>query len=398
LATIRLNTAAVRAKLPRNKYHFDTLAPGIALAYRRGPKAGKDGVWAVRFPAAAGGGSRYTLSNIALADDLTEADSVRWLTYREAVEAALAKARKEETAADAPLTVREACRVYIERRTARGTGRPKEVATALRKYLGRLADERVACLDHGTLQAWAHKAPRHATTAVRAALNLTPVNVRPSSVVLSALREHRAQTSRGLVEAVMGDREVSAAISKARRHDPQFGLFVAVLGATGCRPSQVARCRVGDLLVKDHVMVVPPSKKGKDANKAKPSSRMPLDPGLVRELQAWAAGRPADALLFHLPRHVRGGGLDWHVDGERGWLKRDWGDTARAAGIGRRLYDLRHAAIVRMLLAGVPIRLVAAKLDTSSKIIETVYSRWIEDPNDALVRAALTPKRLTVVA
>ena len=63
----------------------------------------------------------------------------------------------------------------------------------------------------------------------------------------------------------------------------------------------------------------------------------------------------------------------------------------------RRLYDLRHAAIVRMILAGVPLRLIAAKLDTSSAIIERVYSRWIGDADD-LVRRALAPKRLAVVA
>jgi integrase len=252
--------------------------------------------------------------------------------------------------------------------------------------------------DHGTLQAWAHKAPRGVTSTLRAALNATPIKVRPSSATLSALKEHRAQQTRGLVEAVMDDRDVSTAIAKARRHDHQFGLFVAVLGATGCRPSQVARCRVGDLLAKDDVLVVPPSKKGKNPAKPKPAQRLPLAPPLVRELQAWAAGKPADALLFTLPRYVHGDGLVWHVDGERPWDKNDWGRAAIEARVGRRLYDLRHAAIVRMLLAGVPIKLVAAKLDTGVAVIERVYAKWITDPNDAILRNALTPKRFTAVS
>ena len=195
----------------------------------------------------------------------------------------------------------------------------------------------------------------------------------------------------------MDGREVNATIAKARRHDHQFGLFVAVLGATGCRPSQVARCRVADLLAAENVLVVPPSKKGKNPLKPKPSQRLPLDVALTRELATWCAGKAAGALLFTLPRYVHGVGLAWIVDGERPF-ENDWSRAAIEASLGRRLYDLRHAAIVRMLLANVPIRLVASKLDTGVAIIERTYSKWITDPGDAFLRSALTPKRLTAVA
>lgn len=391
-----LKTPSSRARLPRERYHFDAIAPGVALAYRRGPKAGRDGVWAVRFPATPGSTSRYQLVNIGLADDETKADGDRWLTYREAAELALTKARNEEKIADRPMTVGEACRAYIERRRQRGTGRVGEAETTLRKYLGPLADERVAGLSHDALQAWAHKTPHHATALLRAALNKAPVKVRPSSVTTSALNEHRAIQRRGLVDAVMSDAEVSATVAKARRHDPAFGLLVAVLASTGCRPSQVTRCRVGDLLPREAVLIVPPSAKGKPG-KPKPTQRLPLDPALCRELQKLAGRRPNGALLFTLPRMVRGDGLGWKADGERAWRKDDWGRAAIAAGVGRRLYDCRHAAIVRMLLAGVPIRLIAAKLDTSVKQIESTYSRWIGDAGDDLMRAALAP-RLAVVS
>jgi integrase len=253
----------------------------------------------------------------------------------------------------------------------------------------------VASLDHGALQAWVHGVPRHAASSLRAALNSTPVAIRPSSVTLSALREHLPVKPAGLIEAVMGDGEVAAVIASARRHDHQFGLLVAVLAATGCRPSQVVRCRKADLLAKDAILVVPPSAKGM-AGKAKPTSRMPLDPALVRELVQWTQRKPGKALLFTLPRYVREG-FGWRDAGDRGWDRRDWADAARAAGIDRRLYDLRHAAIVRMILAGLPVRLIAAKLDTSTAIIERHYSRYIGDQGDELVRAAMTRQRLTVV-
>ena len=50
------------------------------------------------------------------------------------------------------------------------------------------------------------------------------------------------------------------------------------------------------------------------------------------------------------------------------------------------MYALRHSSIVRQLLAGVPVRIVAAGHDTSVAMIERNYSRYITDHADALVR------------
>jgi hypothetical protein len=155
------------------------------------------------------------------------------------------------------------------------------------------------------------------------------------------------------------------------------------------------------LVVADGVLNVPPSAKGKDPLKPKPYQRLPLDPALTKELAAMVRGRPNDAPLFEVTAYVfKGRRHGWHAAGTRPLNKVDWYKAWTAAGLkGKwRLYDLRHAAIVRMLLAGVPIKLIAAKLDTGVGEIERTYARWITDPNDAFLRAALTPKRLTVVA
>jgi hypothetical protein len=53
------------------------------------------------------------------------------------------------------------------------------------------------------------------------------------------------------------------------------------------------------------------------------------------------------------------------------------------------MYALRHSNIVRQLLAGVPVRVVAVNHDTSVAMLERTYSRHIGDHADALVRAAL---------
>src|SRR6185437_2926823 len=53
------------------------------------------------------------------------------------------------------------------------------------------------------------------------------------------------------------------------------------------------------------------------------------------------------------------------------------------------IYAFRHTSIVRQLLAGVPIRVVAVNHDTSVQMIEKNYSDFIADHSDALSRKAL---------
>ena len=53
------------------------------------------------------------------------------------------------------------------------------------------------------------------------------------------------------------------------------------------------------------------------------------------------------------------------------------------------IYALRHSNIVRQILAGVPIRVVAVNHDTSTAMIERTYSRFIGDHADAIARTAL---------
>ena len=53
------------------------------------------------------------------------------------------------------------------------------------------------------------------------------------------------------------------------------------------------------------------------------------------------------------------------------------------------IYSLRHSSIVRMILANVPIRVVADHHDTSVAQIEKNYSALIGEHTDAIVRGAL---------
>jgi hypothetical protein len=61
----------------------------------------------------------------------------------------------------------------------------------------------------------------------------------------------------------------------------------------------------------------------------------------------------------------------------------------RAASAFKAALNLRHSSVVRQLIAGVPIRVVAVNHDTSIAMLEKTYSRYIGDHSDVLVRRAL---------
>ena len=52
-------------------------------------------------------------------------------------------------------------------------------------------------------------------------------------------------------------------------------------------------------------------------------------------------------------------------------------------------YSLRHSSIVRQILAGTPLRVIADAHDTSTKEIERTYSAFISGHSDAVLRKGL---------
>jgi hypothetical protein len=96
-----------------------------------------------------------------------------------------------------------------------------------------------------------------------------------------------------------------------------------------------------------------------------------------------AADRPATAPLLTKPS-----GEPWKKSDHSRLFAR----ATKAAGQDPEqvtMYALRHSSIVRQILAGVPIRVVAVNHDTSIAMLERTYSRYIGDHADALARAAL---------
>jgi integrase len=183
----------------------------------------------------------------------------------------------------------------------------------------------------------------------------------------------------------------------AEAADPDLALFLRALDVTGARTSQLARCTVADLDATVGLLHVPRSGKGKPGVIKGAGTGFPIPAELAARIAA--AADAETGLLFTRPlRRQRPGGVGvWEVVGRTGWNKdaywRPFAAIAKSAEMppGTSVYALRHSRIAALLLAGVPVRMVAAMLDTSSAMIERHYSRWIaaHDPAVALVRAAL---------
>jgi integrase len=169
-----------------------------------------------------------------------------------------------------------------------------------------------------------------------------------------------------------------------------LGLLTDMLAVTGARPSQAVRLRVEDL--HDHPvrpkLMMPKSAKGGDRNRsAKKIERysVPITVQLAARLREAARARPD-----HAPLLLQGDGSPW-PDNPGAFYHREVKKIVADTGAdpNATMYALRHSSIARMLLQNVPIRLVASLHDTSVRMIERTYSKYITEHSDDISRKAL---------
>jgi hypothetical protein len=383
-----LQTPGGRARLkPRGRPYATRLIPGVWLGYRAAVSG--TGAWVVI--AADGKGGRWQ-KVIAHADDRQASDGTAVLTYEQAANKARALARGDaNAAADRPATISEALASYEADLT--GRGRNPYNAQLVRFHLpAHLVEQPLSQVTSNQLRAWRdalikadmlpatlNRVLKPAKAAFNLAAKLDPrvaANAQTWKVGLEALRNTvRAR------EAALTDAQVQAVVAAAYDVSAAFGLYVQVHAEVGARSSQLARLVVGDL-DRDRLMV-PASHKGRGERKAD-RTPVPLTPSLQAGLKAAAAGRPASASLL-----LRADGEAWQprIADHRLLFER----AARAASLppGTTIYALRHSSIVRALLRGLPIKVVADWHDTSTGQIEAHYGRFLRHHYDELVRAAL---------
>jgi integrase len=381
----RLETRTARLKLPprRKPHDYTTLAPGIALGYRRNQRAG---VWVVRV--ADGHGGAWT-KNVALADDYEDADGEHVLTFWQAQDRARKLARGTDADSGRPATVAEALDDYERdlkardgalfnaryvRRLLPPTLRAKPVALLIPRELRRWRDD--------LLPSRRPSSVNRIGKAFKAALNLAAshdariTNAAAWRLGLAGLPDAHTARHVGLPES-----DVRAIVTAAHAVDPTLGLLVETAATTGARPVQLARLEIGDLQDDraDPRLMMPSARKGKGRKRVE-RRPVPIPLSLAEKLRQAAGQRPAGAPLL-----TKSDGTGWrHADHARPFAL-----AAAQVGLAVTLYALRHSSIIRALLAGVPTRVVAALHDTSVLMLERSYSPYILDHSDAIARRAL---------
>jgi len=134
---------------------------------------------------------------------------------------------------------------------------------------------------------------------------------------------------------------------------------------------------------------MPKSAKGGGRNRSQKRHErysVPITPALAAKLKAATAGRADDAPLL-----LQSDGSAWGDNpGQR--YHRQVDKIVTAIGLHPAevtVYALRHSSIVRMLLANVPVRLVASLHNASVAMIEKHYSKFIAEHGDDIWRRAL---------
>jgi integrase len=192
---------------------------------------------------------------------------------------------------------------------------------------------------------------------------------------------------------ILNEHDVRTVIGAAYRDSAEFGLLVELAAVTGARPSQLLKLQGEDVQAdfkdpktknRQPRLMMPVSRKG--SGKKKITHRpVPIPESLAERL----TGREGTLLL-------RPDGAGWTKNN----LRHRFEDVIEGVKLSQpkvTIYALRHTSIVRQLLAGVPIRVVAVLHDTSVQMIEQNYSEHIADHADDLARPTLLETMAEVI-
>jgi integrase len=382
----KLTSKTARARLAvRPKPVFVAIGPKIALGYRKNRNG--PGTWVVRglFDKGARGSivaRAHWTEAFGKADDHDPADGAEILDYESAIDRAKAIARART--GGGVVTLEMAIAEY--ECALKGRGGNVENAGRLRPLLPEsILKKPIAKITTTDLRGWRDglvavrgikpSSANRNFKSLRAALNQAARDRGASDAAwrnIARLPENEPQPNR-----ILSDTDVRRIVAAARKRDPAFGLLIELLAVTGTRLSQLERLEVIDF--QDGTaprLMMPSSRKGRGRRITR--SPVPVTRKIAARLRRAAAGRqPNDPLIPNAGAGAR--------DFRRGFTA-----IVDELGLdGVTAYALRHTAIVRMLKAGVPVRITAAVHDSSAAIIESVYSRHIATDSDAILRRAL---------
>ena len=402
-----LETRAARERLAsRGKPYFRSIEQGCHVGYRKGKKA-KAGKWVVRVLL---GYDKYRVETIGDADDMTDADGVRVLNWRQAQDKAREQCTEEAHKAAGiksagPYTVAEAIADYMEDYSSRG----KSVADTQWRIdafiLPKFGNKEIAELDTRTIRGW-HRALAKQPARLRSAKG-QPVRYREATGDPDETRRRKSSANRvltilkaalnhaweeGRVESDDAWRRVkpfpkvdTARVRYLSRDECirlvngcDEGFKDLVQGAlhTGARYGELAAFQVVDYNPDTGKLYVRESKSGKGRYIV-----------LTDEGQAFfesiTAGRPADRRIF-----LHGDDKPWG----KAHQHRPLSAACERAGIApaANFHSLRHTYSSHSVMAGVPLQVLAENLGhTDTRMVEKHYGHMAPSYVDDAIRSAV---------
>jgi integrase len=365
----RLDSPAARAKLkPSGKPYWRAIDTGLHLGYRKGLNGGR---WVLRRYL---GDGNYSVETIAGADDHSPADGITVLDFFQAQR----RVREFATRARTPepvsaFTVIAAMDAYFERLEHEGSRSLSDARGRSRVHiLPQLGTIPVSDLTRDMLFRWltglagrpddgdATRARRASANRVlnilRAALNQAFRDGKVASdVPWRTVRPFRAVNAPRL--RYFTTDEIKRLVNAAQG---SFRSLVLVALHTGCRYGELCRMRAGDFSPDSGTVFVGQSKSGK-------ARHVVLTDDGRRFFAALTAGRASDSLLL-----ARASGQPWGTSNQVLLMRQ----ACKAANItGGGFHILRHTSASHMVMAGIPLNVVAANLGhADSRMTEKHYA------------------------
>jgi integrase len=387
----KLDSRTARLKLPaKGKPFFRSLDPGLHLGYRRLP-GDRPGRWVARFYA---GGQTYEVQTFATADDLSNANGVDVLDFKQAQEEVRRRrdVRVRGAAGVGPFTVADAVTAYLKALEAEGKKTADTLARANAMILPALGDAAVAELTAEQLRTWLMKLastpPRMRTPEGasqrhhKASDELEAVRRRRSTAnrvlaILRAALSHSWRHGKTPSDAAWRRIRPFSNVSSARvrylslaecsrlinASDPDFrNLLVAAL-QTGARYGEITRLEVADFNPDVSTLAIRQSKSGKSRHVVLTSEGSDFFAHLC-------AGRAGSEILLR-----KGSGQAWGRSHQADPMRA----ACRRAGITPpvNFHQLRHTWASLAIMNGVPLLIVARNLGhRDGRMCERHYSHF----------------------
>lgn len=405
----KIDTRSARAKLAeRREPYWVVISKGCALGYRKGAKGGN---WIARYRDDSG---KQHYQTLGAADDAMDVDGGDLcLNYAQAQRKAdewfkLAARGFEEAVPQAgPYTVKDALDDYVKAYKRKGGKAANRTETAINNsILPSLGDVVVVKLTRRRIEDWheglANAAPRLRTKAgrdqnYRKVDESDPETIRRRrstanrvmTILKAALNHAHANGKVASDDAwrpVKAFREVDAARVRYLNDDearrvvngsaPDFRPLVQAALLTGCRYGELTALIVSDFNADSGTIHIRVSKSGK------PRHVVLTDEG-SKFFAASVTGKAGDALIF-----IKSDGTRWGDSHQQ----RPFKAACAVAKVGAlTFHELRHSYASRLVMAGVPLAVVAAQLGHSdTRMVEKHYGHMSTSYVADTVRSAFT--------